>query len=99
MTNAAMAASLENVREAFEEYRAETLAILRDEALATYERKGHPISVNDLRPYFESMGYEGDPRILGSVFRRCDGWVPVGAEMGDSSHVGVGRTVRLWRRN
>lgn len=93
-----MDSSLAEVMSAFEDHRAETLAVLRAEAKAMAERTGTPISVNDLRPFFETLGYDGDPRILGAVFRRRDGWQAVGQELGDSENAHPGRTVRRWRR-
>jgi hypothetical protein len=78
-------------------YRANVLAELRAYAKSLAEAKGEPISVNDIRPYFESMGYEGDTRIMGSVFRRRDGWIAVGQELGTSETSHPGPLVRRWR--
>ena len=94
---AVMQEQLEEVRAAFETHRAEVLQSLREYAKTLAEREGS-VSVNDLRDYFATLGYQGDPRILGSVFRCKDGWMPVGAELGNSENSHPGHTVRRWRR-
>lgn len=57
------------VLDTFEDQRAAVLAELRREAVRVWQSTGRPVTVNDVRPALVRLGYEGDPRLLGAVFR------------------------------
>ena len=86
---------VDGVKDRLEATRGDVLSLLRGEAARLADENG-TVSVNDLRPFFLSLGYNGDPRILGVVFRDPQ-WKKVGEEMGNSVTSHIGRTVQRYR--
>lgn len=60
----------------FEPTRPQVLAALRAAAVARFHATRKPVSVNDIRHVLDDLHYQGDQRILGSVFALRD-WEPV----------------------
>jgi hypothetical protein len=87
---------LELVLSASEQAHRAVVDQLRAEALATYNRLGRAISTNDIRDFFEGLGYDGDRRVLGLVFEKSK-WECVGTEPMISERSHAGRFVKLWR--
>lgn len=79
----------------FEMKGRQLLHFLRGYANAWCRKYDRPISANELYPLLEEVGYSGHPSIMGAVFRRSAGWVPVGftnATEPGKHH----RMIRLW---
>jgi hypothetical protein len=69
------------------------VAELQAAAFAAWKATRQPVSVNDIRFMLGFLGYEGDPRILGSAFPKKD-WEAVGHTMvaGGRAHARQVRT-------
>ena len=57
--------------------RTQLVKKLRSSARRIAKRRQAPVSVNDVRSILTKENYDGDPRILGSVFNTPD-WIAVG---------------------
>lgn len=75
--------SLKRTLSLYEQQRADLIAKLRQAARDAYTRLRRPISSNDVRYVLDAEGYEGDFRIMGSVFPPKE-WKPVGTVKTDS---------------
>jgi len=66
--------------------RGELLARIRETAHRLYRTEQRPLSTNDVRFMLEELGYEGDPRILGAVFRgwHLAGWTTVDSKLANA---------------
>lgn len=73
----------------------DVVARLRAYASAMYAATGTPVSMNDLRAEYERLGYAGHPSVVGAVFRRSAGWVPVGFTQATEPQQHA-RTIRTW---
>lgn len=71
--------------------RKHVVQALRNEAWLVWEKTRQPISVLDIRPILDRLGYDGDPRILASAFPRGD-WTPVGFKPNPHAHARLIRT-------
>jgi len=79
--------------ERLETYRAQMVAKLRQAAWTRWEETHLPVSVNDIRHVLDEEHYEGDPRILGVVFRGR--WTRVNYDMTDAPRTNFGKTSSL----
>lgn len=76
-----------------ESTRKTVLEQLRNHAAAIYRATGRPVSTNDIRADLREMGYTGDGRILGAVFKKP--WRIVGQTTNDMKHNHAG-LIRLF---
>ncbi len=76
----------------------DVLAVLREEARRVAKtRWERTASINDVRPLFDVLGYQGSPNILGCVFRTSEWETVYGKEEQTEVEQGHRRRVRVFR--